>query len=268
MSYILDALRRADAERQRGGVPGLHAPVVPGPAAAGEGEPPQARRGLLLVGAALLLVAGLGAGWYVGRTPPAAAPPDGGIAGGPVALAPGVPPAAPTAVPGLAPPPAMPANAPVATAGVVPAPPPQAAPVVAAPARLPPPVAASVVRAPAMAAPPSAATTSTAGRSPSPAPAARVLPAAEPVRPLPAQAPVTDARLPTWAELPEALRREMPALSLGGAMHAEQAELRVAIVNGQVFHEGDPVAPGLTVRSIRPKAVVFDFRGQRFEMPL
>ncbi len=31
MSYILDALRRADAERERGGVPGIHAQPVPVP---------------------------------------------------------------------------------------------------------------------------------------------------------------------------------------------------------------------------------------------
>jgi general secretion pathway protein B len=29
MSYILDALRRADAERSRGAVPGLHAQNIP-----------------------------------------------------------------------------------------------------------------------------------------------------------------------------------------------------------------------------------------------
>ena len=34
MSYILDALRRAEAERGRGGVPGLHSQAVPVPGAA------------------------------------------------------------------------------------------------------------------------------------------------------------------------------------------------------------------------------------------
>ena len=33
MSYILDALRRAEAERGRGAVPGLHPPAVPVPGA-------------------------------------------------------------------------------------------------------------------------------------------------------------------------------------------------------------------------------------------
>ena len=34
MSYILDSLRRAEAERGRGGVPGLHSQAVPVPGAA------------------------------------------------------------------------------------------------------------------------------------------------------------------------------------------------------------------------------------------
>ena len=35
MSYILDALRRADAERERGNVPGLHAQPMPAVTAPG-----------------------------------------------------------------------------------------------------------------------------------------------------------------------------------------------------------------------------------------
>ena len=45
MSYILDALRRADAERERGAVPGLHAQPVPPVSAdaAGSGGPGRCR---------------------------------------------------------------------------------------------------------------------------------------------------------------------------------------------------------------------------------
>ena len=60
MSYILDALRRADAERQQGGVPGLHTPVSPQAAA----PAPQSLR-LLWGGAAVLLLTLSGAlGWW------------------------------------------------------------------------------------------------------------------------------------------------------------------------------------------------------------
>ena len=60
MSYILDALRRADAERQQGGVPGLHTPVGPQSAL----PAPQSPR-LLWGGAAVLLLILCGAlGWW------------------------------------------------------------------------------------------------------------------------------------------------------------------------------------------------------------
>ncbi len=76
------------------------------------------------------------------------------------------------------------------------------------------------------------------------------------------------ARLPTLAELPEALRREVQPLNLGGSVYAEQPPLRIVIINGQVFHEGDKPLPELQVQQIRWKSVVFSVRGQRFEVPL
>ena len=57
MSYILDALRRAQAERGRGGVPGLHTPAV---AASSAAEVPQSSGGNRLV---WLIAAGAGAIW-------------------------------------------------------------------------------------------------------------------------------------------------------------------------------------------------------------
>ena len=76
-----------------------------------------------------------------------------------------------------------------------------------------------------------------------------------------------------WAQgpsgaLPEALRRQLPALTLGGAVYAELPAQRVAIVNGQVFHEGDRPVAELRVEQIRPRSVVFSWQGQRFEMAL
>ena len=93
MSLILDALRKADAERERGSVPSLHSqPVVPPSAAA----PPQtkARPNLLwtTVGVAICLSAA--ATWLmVGRD----APPSTPVAG--LAPAPPAAPAAPSAPP-------------------------------------------------------------------------------------------------------------------------------------------------------------------------
>lgn len=59
MSYILDALRRADAERQQGGVPGLHTPPSPQAAA-----PATQRPSLLWAAAAVLLGLAVALAWW------------------------------------------------------------------------------------------------------------------------------------------------------------------------------------------------------------
>ena len=62
MSYILDALRRAEAERQRGQPPGLHQVVAPvPPSAAGHANSAGGRQPLRWMAAAAVLVVAAGA---------------------------------------------------------------------------------------------------------------------------------------------------------------------------------------------------------------
>ena len=66
MSYILDALRKADAERARGSVPGIHAQAT----FAGTAASPPARQGglpqwLVLIGVGALVVAAAAGLWLV-----------------------------------------------------------------------------------------------------------------------------------------------------------------------------------------------------------
>ena len=280
MSYILDALRRAEAERQRGTVPGLHAQPATGTLPAGPDGPHTAQRswrpgtwalaGLLLAG---LLAAAAGLGWLLKPAPAVVvgtlptAPPPAAVR----SAVPAVPPQAaalagggaqarlPAPALALAPAPA-PAPAPAAVAPVVPRISPEARPSTD-PAAAPTRPLVSTAPATAVAAPAPAA----ALPAPTAAPAALALAAAAPVGAGPGTA---SARLPTLAELPEALRREVQPLNLGGSVYAEQPPLRIVIINGQVFHEGDKPLPELQVQQIRWKSVVFSVRGQRFEVPL
>ena len=251
MSYILEALRRAEAERQRGAVPHLHAQ----PALAGAGDPSDARRPpwglwLAVAVAALLLVSA--AGWFL-ASDKSVAPPQ--------AKAPVQPPPMVTAVTAVtAPPPApqvVPATSAVAPVplGMAPLPPPMPMPMPIPIATPSPPAAAVAVAAkaaapaaPAVASPPAQAT-ATATTAATASPAASVA-----------------AAIPSLAELPAALRQGLPPLSLGGIVHSAQAAQRLVILNGQVLHEGDRPTPELQVEQIRPRSVVLNFRGQAFEL--
>nr|MCU0941708.1 general secretion pathway protein GspB [Hydrogenophaga sp.] len=146
MSYILDALRRADAERERGRVPGLHSQVsLPR-------EPQAPRKAPRSRAAPVWALAVAALGWWLRPVPGAVAPgPDGSPSA--VAIPPTVAqaPAAPPATPA---PPAAAASSPAAP--VPPAPAPILAPAAPAPAAASPrsaPATPTTPPAPATAAP-------------------------------------------------------------------------------------------------------------------
>jgi len=230
MSYILDALRRADAERQRGAVPGLHAQPAPLPPADGPAAARSVPLGWVVGGAALLAALALVA-WWGSRD---AAPP------------------APTAA-AVAPVAAVTAVTPVASAVAALA---TAPPVVPTP----PPAALAIAPAPvASAAPPLPAARTVAAPKP---------PSARASRPAATEAASAPTPVPALAELPEPLRRQLPRLVVGGSMYSDDPTRRLVIVNGQVAHEGDEVAAELRLQQIQPHAAVFSFRGQVFRIGL
>jgi general secretion pathway protein B len=112
MSYILDALKRADAERDRGHVPGLRSQPVSATAPARR-RPRAGRRAILwlsLLGLLAVLLA-LGAWWFGSARPPSArreAPPATPPVAEPPPVAAPVPAPPPTAAPTPAPVPATP----------------------------------------------------------------------------------------------------------------------------------------------------------------
>jgi general secretion pathway protein B len=91
---------------------------------------------------------------------------------------------------------------------------------------------------------------------------AAAAPATQPARTPPAPEP----KLRTLAELPDDLRRAVPALAFGGSVYSDVPAQRMVIFNGQVMREGDPVTDELTLEQIRPRSAVLRLRGQRFEI--
>jgi general secretion pathway protein B len=246
MSYILDALRRADAERGRGAVPGLHTQAMPAPGAS-TGAGRALSTGALVAGAAVVAgLAGAGTWWAMQRNAPAA-PVVGATApqAPSVATAP-LPVPAPAAV-AVAP---SPAPAPVAAAPLAPQavePRPVAPKRVAEPARERAAVAEPTTRARAADAPPHAAPAAPAGRAQPPA-------AASPSGPVFAQ-----------SDLPPSVREQLPALQVSGATYSSNPAHRMAIVNGHVLQEGDQAAPGLVLERIEQGGrTVWSFRGYRY----
>jgi len=244
MSYILDALRKADAERERGAVPGLHTQPVPGASSA----PASARRGpptaALAAGVAAVAAVGLALLWFDRDVP--APEPARTVASGAVTEP------APAAPPATAP---MPAPAPVATAPVAPPPP--------APVPVPPSVTAAR----------EAAARSEAARTPPPplggmpgagsARTAATRNGSPPTTPGTPGAPAAEERVYAVNELPEHIRREWPSLAIGGSIYSETPASRFLIINGRIFHEGDTVATDLSLEQIRLKAAVLRYKGYR-----
>jgi general secretion pathway protein B len=212
MSYILDALRRADAERERGSVPGIHA--QPLPLAAADDEADRAATPWLWIAVGVAVVLGGLLVWQMtaSDTPPPA----------PVAVMPAPAPLpAPVPTPMPAPPPP-----PVALAPAIPAPQPLPVPRQAAPP--------AVARAPAK-------------------------------LDTPASAATAAARIYQQSELPDDIRAALPSLAIGGSIYSENPANRMLIVNGQLFHEGDKLAPDLFVEQIKLKAAVLRYKGYRYQ---
>ena len=75
-----------------------------------------------------------------------------------------------------------------------------------------------------------------------------------------------EPRVHAQAELPEDIRRDLPKIVIGGSSYSSAAPSRRVMVNGQVFHEGDRLAPDLVLERIRLKSAVFAFKGWRYEV--
>ncbi len=234
MSYILDALRRADAERERGRVPGLHAQAVPLRAGDAEAVPrerrqPRTARTAVMAVAFLVLAVLATVIWRsLGGTdvagPDLVAPAQPASAVTAAATPPSTTPAAPATATTPAPVPIGPAvqrDAPVAAAAPILAPPPSPA-IPAAPAR-----------------PPTGARTATTR---------------------------DDESLTRVADLPPTLRAGLPPLQVSGTTYAENPALRMLILDGKVLQEGQDIAAGLRLESIGPRSAVLNHQGRRLRL--
>ncbi len=276
MSYILDALQRADAERGRGNVPGLHARQLP----TALEEAATARTGLprpLVWGGLLVLVlAATVAGLWMWRSPASPSAPVVTATASQTAPAttPVASPPLPAAVPVMPAVPVAPVVSPAAPTAPIATPPAALAPSAAASVGAPPAPPATVQAAavartapqPAATAPPAASDTpvtpAVAPASATPAPRAATAPAST----SPAGGSAAPAEAPLLSGLPEDLRRQIPALVITGVVHADNPAQRLLVVNNQVLTQDGQLGPDLVLETIGSRHSVFRFRGTRFRV--
>lgn len=233
MSYILEALKKAQAERQLGNAPTIHAPTLHG-----ADQRPAARFSVAMLTAVVGMAAVIGVLLVLVWRPSS---PEGRAPQPPTT-------AAQPAVP-------APAASTVAVASTVTATPPAAEPTpLPAPVADLPPSVANLARATASAAPAS-----------TPAAPAAVQPAPAPAAARPGVA--VDEPVVNLRELPEPIQRAIPPVTVGGYIYSKNAADRLLLVDKVLRREGDEVAPGLLLEKLQPKEAVFNFKGYRYRVP-
>ena len=231
MSFILDALKKSENDRQRQSGPALFEVKLAPPRT---GLPPWA----IAIAALLLVNLGLGL-WMLARHPPARtpeAPPGTAERAAPSPAAAAGQAVASSSASG---------EAPLSPAAVLPA-------LAAAPAPLsaPPPAAS----------PPAPAPRSSDDYAPASEPAAATTPGAHVRR-------ATADGVPLYQEAAASADAHLPPLRLDLHVFAPRTQDRFIMINMHRLHEGDSLPEGVRVESITPDGAVLSYNGSRFLLP-
>lgn len=279
MSYILDALKRADAERSNTQPAGQGQEASAGRLSSAIVSRRAANRPALAVAGALLLTAALATWWVLRPAEPASGtrPPVGVTAppGAPAAMATEARPTAQMTPPG--------SGAALPAASSSPQTPAKATPMMGPPlpsARVlaptsPPFEGPAPVRPRPVPTPDTQAASNTTGTAPEPtitmAPGAAPAPSIPAAAALPQAVPAPSPSLPTPAPLASATPTVAPqsadgSIKVSGASYSANPAHRLLIVNGNLVKEGQEVEPGVTLEVISPHSAVFNRRGTRFNI--
>jgi general secretion pathway protein B len=242
MSYILEALKKAQAERQLGSAPTIHAPAANAAPVAGPNRKPLAiglAAGVVLAAAALML-------WRHQDAPAPRAQVASAQTAAPASPLPVVAPREST--------PAAPQPV-VASHEAAPAAANQPGQVALVGRPDPKPVEREPVAVAKAAVPAPAPTPARVASAPAPVAAAAPAPASP------------EESLPAFGALPEAVRGGIPKVAFGGYMYSPNPSDRLILIDNVLRHEGEEVAPGLVLEKLLPKGAVMNFRGTRYRVP-
>ena len=236
MSYILDALKKSEQQRQRGAAPSLLATQVTTEA------PRQPAAVLYGLATAAVLVVGIAIGMLRPWRAEAPAPQTVAVKA-PEAVAPPTPPApAPAAV-----------EITIKTERQAPMP---------APATQPAPAPAGEIGKAQV--PVSATTAQGIPSATTSTPESKGLPSA-PEKPAARPSDAAPERTPqTFAELPLSIQQEIPKLSIMFHLYSGKPKDRLVGINDRMLREGDSVEPGLVLEQITPDGMILNYKGYRF----
>jgi general secretion pathway protein B len=247
MSYILDALRKSDQQRQRYAAPTL---LTLQPSAVVRKRPAFLSYGLL---AAVLIGTGIVIGWLrpwqTEQAVPAKAEP---VAAKPLESTPREPaPAQPEMAPQPKPEQAL-QNAP------------QPAQPAVAPSEMAPQPKPTSKRKPELSARAQPQTDGSSREAEAPAPGRTAAPAAE----RPADSDGADdaggQTVISMAELPSAILQALPAMKISVHAYSDNPAARLVGIGNKILHEGDYVAPDLQLERITQDGMIFSYKGYRF----
>jgi general secretion pathway protein B len=70
----------------------------------------------------------------------------------------------------------------------------------------------------------------------------------------------------SFKELPEGIRKELPPLSLSIALYSEDPAARIVRIDGQSLREGQDLAPGLKLEQIIEHGAILSYRNYQFRI--
>jgi general secretion pathway protein B len=75
-------------------------------------------------------------------------------------------------------------------------------------------------------------------------------------------------RIYSIAELPDEIRDKLPAFSISTHIYSQDKSERLASINGHIGHEGQEIMPGIKLESIIPDGAVLRYQDYRFRISL
>lgn len=72
------------------------------------------------------------------------------------------------------------------------------------------------------------------------------------------------AAITALRDLPASIQQQVPPVSIGGYIYSDNKADRSVLINNRLRREGEDVAPGLTLERMTPTGVVLAYKGYRF----